>query len=155
MQKLTITKVYKNNKDKQGNLFKFSSGEPYTKLAILTQEYGDKKWISGFLSEGNKDWKDGDVVEVIVEEKGEWLNFKIPESPLEKRVRQLESRIADLDKELEGKFAQLKGSLVLELTGKFQTSEDYKNNNSEMDNLVQTMRENDKGEVVNPDDIPF
>lgn len=154
MTKITLTQVYTSSKDKSGNPLKFSSGEPYSKVAVKAQEYGDR-WLSGFLSEGNSKWKIGDVVEVEIEEKGEWLNYKIPESPLEKRLRQLESRIADIDKELEGKFAKLKGSLVLELTGKFQTSEDYKNNNSEMDNLVQTMRENNKGEVVNPDDIPF
>lgn len=154
MQKITLTQVYTSSKDKSGNPLKFSSGEPYSKVAVKAQEYGDR-WISGFLSEGNSKWKIGDVVEVEVEEKGDFLNYKIPESPLEKRVRQLESRLAEFNKELGGKFAKLKGDLVLEMTGKFQTDADFKKNNSEMDSLVQSMRENDKGEAVNPEEIPF
>lgn len=75
--KLTLTKVYTTNKDKEGNELKSKKGIPYTRMSIKAQEYGDK-WISGFQNKDNKDWKEGDTVEVEIKENGEYLNFETP-----------------------------------------------------------------------------
>ena len=49
---------------------KTKDGRPYTRLSIKTVEYGDK-WLSGFEGFATKNWKEGDSVELEVEEKGE------------------------------------------------------------------------------------
>lgn len=77
MQKVIITKIYKTDKDKQGNLLKSKEGKPYTRMSIKTEQYGDK-WISGFENKDNSSWKEGDEVEVLIKENGEYLNFETP-----------------------------------------------------------------------------
>lgn len=75
--KITLTKVFTTNKDKEGNELKSKKGVPYTRMSIKANEYGDK-WISGFQNKDNKDWKEGDTVEVEIKENGEYLNFETP-----------------------------------------------------------------------------
>jgi len=95
MQELTITKIYRSTKDKLGNELKTKDGRPYERVAIKTQEYGDK-YISGFSGDFNRNWQIGDKVKVLVEQKGEYLNFsKITENDL------LELRVAKLEKDVE------------------------------------------------------
>lgn len=77
MQKVIITKIYKTDKDKQGNQLKSKEGKPYTRMSIKTEQYGDK-WISGFENKDNSSWKEGDEVEVLIKENGEYLNFETP-----------------------------------------------------------------------------
>jgi hypothetical protein len=69
---LTITQI--SRKDKTSA----KSGKPFESVGIKTQEYGDK-WLSGFGRADNKSWKVGDTVDVNVVEKGEYLNFEMPE----------------------------------------------------------------------------
>lgn len=93
--KLTITKIYRSDKDKNGNpLVGKNSGKPYEKVSIKCQEYGDK-WIGGFGSRDNQSWREGDVVDVEIENNGQYLNFKHidPIKNLEERVLALEKRI--------------------------------------------------------------
>lgn len=96
---ITINKIYKNDKDKNGNLLKTKDGKLYTRLAIQTSEYGSK-WISGFLGDWNKDWKVGDKVQLVVEQKGEYLNFsKLTEIDLlNLRMDKVEKEINELKK---------------------------------------------------------
>lgn len=77
MAKVTLTKIYKTNKDKEGNELKSKKGFPYTRMSIKTEEHGDK-WVSGFENKDNKDWKEGDTVEIEVKENGQYLNFETP-----------------------------------------------------------------------------
>jgi len=77
--KVTLTKIYKTNKDKEGNELKSKKGFPYTRMSIKTEEHGDK-WVSGFENKDNKDWKEGDTVEVELKENGEYLNFETPKA---------------------------------------------------------------------------
>lgn len=78
MTKLKITNISRKDTDKEGNKLFGKNGRPYTRLGIKTVEYGSK-WLSGFGRQDNESWKEGDTVEVEVEEKGEYLNFKMPE----------------------------------------------------------------------------
>lgn len=77
MEKVTLTKIYTTDKDKQGNPLKSKEGRPYTRMSIKCLEHGDK-WISGFQNAQNKDWKEGDEVEIIIKPNGEYLNFETP-----------------------------------------------------------------------------
>lgn len=84
MQKITLTRVYSNDKDKEGKPLMSKAGKPYTKLAIKCAEHGDA-WLSGFQNAGNKDWKEGDVVEVIItsqvgKDGKTYLNFETPKA---------------------------------------------------------------------------
>lgn len=55
------------------------TGKPFTSRGIKVEEYGEK-WLSGFAGKDNESWKIGDTVEIEVETKGEYLNFKTPKS---------------------------------------------------------------------------
>ena len=55
----------------------------------------------------NKDWKEGDTVEVEIEQKGDYLNFSMPKDEVStKEFYELRSAVADLQdrvRELESK----------------------------------------------------
>lgn len=99
--KLTITKIYRNNKSKEGVPFVSKKGNPYVKVSIKTQEYGDK-WLSGFGGGWNMGWKEGDVVEVEVKPNGEYLNFERldPVIVLTQRIETLERIVATIKKQI-------------------------------------------------------
>lgn len=65
---LTITKVYKKERNTKNG--------PAMSLAVMTKEYGEK-WIGGWESELNTNWKIGDQIEATVEQNGQYLNYKI------------------------------------------------------------------------------
>ena len=89
--KLTLTSIQRYDKDKVGNPLRTKDGRPYTRVSIKTQEYADR-FLSGFGSSWNEYWKVGDVVEVDVEPKGEYLNFKRVD-----RIAELEKRVSALE----------------------------------------------------------
>jgi len=98
-QTYTITKIYRSFKDKEGNELKTKDGRSYERVAIKTVEMGDK-YISGFGGEWNQNWKVGDQVQIIIEPKGEYLNFsKLTEIDLlNARVEKMEKEIEELKK---------------------------------------------------------
>lgn len=78
MTTLTLTSIKRFDKDKDGKLLMTRDGRPYVRLVIGTKEY--EKTLSGFDGPATKDWKEGETVEVEVEQKGDYLNFKVPKS---------------------------------------------------------------------------
>lgn len=70
------------------------AGKKFTSVSIKTDRYGDR-FLSGFGSKENRDWKVGDEVELIVTEKEyngkSYLNFE------HKREPRLEDRVAILE----------------------------------------------------------
>ena len=86
---LTIQKISRKDKETVNGL-KLSVG-------ILTEEYKDK-WLNGWGDSTNAIWKIGDKVEAVVEQKGQYLNFKaikpsVPppaEQPVEAQLRRLD-----------------------------------------------------------------
>ena len=74
MEKLTLTRVFRKDEVSK------KTGNPYTRLALKTKEYGEEKWVSGFGNKSNSDWKVGDVIEVDVKQEGQYLNFEMPKS---------------------------------------------------------------------------
>ena len=106
--KVKINKLYKSDKDKQGNPLTTKDGRLYTRIAIQVPEYG-AKWISGFLGNWNSDWKIGDKIDIDIEQSGEYLNFKKPDpvKALEARVQLLEDRFdAHISKDTEEEFEE-------------------------------------------------
>lgn len=51
------------------------AGRPFVSLGMKVEQYGDK-WISGFGGDENREWKVGDEVDVEIETKENYLNFK-------------------------------------------------------------------------------
>lgn len=104
--KITLTGVWRNDKDKAGNPLVSKQGKPYTRLSVKAKEYGDK-YISGFAGDWNASWKTGDVVACEIKPNGEYLNLEKP-SPLADfaktimalsvRVGKIESRVEMLEK---------------------------------------------------------
>lgn len=127
IKKVTLTGIWRNTTDKQGNPLKSAKGIPYTKLSFKCTEYGDK-YIGGFGNKANEGWKQGDTVEVIIKQNGEYLNFEMPKEldVATERVAKLEGRVTKLELSFERKFAELKSDLTLDLGGKFQTDADFK-----------------------------
>ena len=53
------------------------TGKPFTSVVITTDKYEGKK-LSGFANVENADWEVGSVVNIEVEQKGDYLNIKSP-----------------------------------------------------------------------------
>lgn len=74
-QKVTLTYVSATPKVSK-------AGKPYTSLSIKTVEHGER-YINGFQNKVNKNWKEGDEVNVSITEKeynGKmYLSFEVPD----------------------------------------------------------------------------
>jgi hypothetical protein len=92
--KVQISKIYRSFKDKDGNPLKFKDGREFEKMSIQTKEYGSQ-WIGGIVGNWNTNFKIGDIVDVDIEQKGEYLNFKRPDP-----LKALEERVARIEAEL-------------------------------------------------------
>jgi hypothetical protein len=95
---LNLTKVYINDKDKEGKKFVSKNGKSFWKIAVKAKEYDDK-YISNIIFDQDDDmfnWTPNQVVKVIIEKNGNWLNFKVPTKldSLEMRIQALEDKIA-------------------------------------------------------------
>lgn len=102
----TLTKVYRTDKDKNGNPLMSKAGKPYTRMSIKCQEHGDK-WLSGFSSGWNQNWKEGDTVEIEVKQNGQYLNFEksdpvvglsLDVAGLKIRMAKLEAAVEDMNR---------------------------------------------------------
>ena len=100
--KVHLTKVYIASQSKDGVPFlsgpnSKTPGKPYSKISIKCTEHGDK-YIGGFVNKDNENWKEGDTVDIIVKQNGEYLNFETPkaEDKLAMRVAALEVEVLNL-----------------------------------------------------------
>lgn len=90
MQRVTVTRV--NWKDGQG------AKGPWTKIGIQTREHGDK-WFGCFENKYNSQKlraiQEGSVIEIIVEQSGDFFNFRLPSKMdvLEQRVEKIERHL--------------------------------------------------------------
>ena len=55
------------------------AGKPFTSLSLKVESKGER-YLSGFGNKANEHWKIGDTVNIIIEEKGQYLNFTMAES---------------------------------------------------------------------------
>lgn len=81
-----ITYVKRDDSDREGNALKTKDGRPYTRMTLKVESKGDR-YISGFGSASNKDWKVGDEVDIIITEAEKtdkegkpYLNFSQPKA---------------------------------------------------------------------------
>lgn len=88
--KVTITKVsVKEGTNAKGN---------YTRYGIQTVEHGDK-WLGCFTDKYNSEklssLKEGQVVDIVVKQNGDFINFAFPSKVdlLEERVKVLEQAV--------------------------------------------------------------
>jgi len=100
--KVHLTKVYIASQSKDGVPFlsgptSKTPGKPYSKISIKCTEHGDK-YLGGFVNKDNENWKEGDTVDIIVKQNGEYLNFETPkaEDKLGMRVAALEVEVLNL-----------------------------------------------------------
>lgn len=71
--KVTIEKIIVRTKKKDGSLLLTKRGNPYFNVSI--QSGGD--WVSGFMFD-KPTWKEGDEVELIITQNGQYKNFEVP-----------------------------------------------------------------------------
>ncbi|MEK6828936.1 MAG: hypothetical protein AABY15_02335, partial [Nanoarchaeota archaeon] len=93
-EKLTISKIYISDKDKNGKPYVGKNG-PFSRIGIKCKEYGDR-WFGSFLNKISSNWKEGDVVEVETWEDVQygWKFQTLSKLDLlERRVAMLESSI--------------------------------------------------------------
>lgn len=101
MKTITLTKIFRTNKAKDGTLLTNKNGKNYERLGIKCQEYGET-WLSGFGAQWNQNWQEGDKVNVEIKEVqsngNTYINFdKVDENKL------LEERIVKLEEAVFGK----------------------------------------------------
>lgn len=80
LQQVKLARVVVTNKDKKGMTLVGRNNKPYWKIAIKTEEHGDK-WLSGLIFDQQSTlfkWRAGDKVSIVVEQKGQYLNFHQP-----------------------------------------------------------------------------
>lgn len=138
--KQTITKIYRSFQDKQGNSLKTKDGRNFERVAIKTQEYGDR-YISGFGGDWNENWKIGDIIDIKIEQKGEYLNF----SKIDRldRLDELEMRIDELEARMVA--YEMRGSEIKNLN--------YNKDMIEQDKLNNPKYENQ--EEIDSESLPF
>ena len=101
---VTLTRVHRADKNKQGQPYINQKGNPYTRVGIQTAEHG-AVWISGFGNSHNTSWKAGDKVELEITQNGQYWNFKMPPTTvtrqefddLKKTVSTLWEKVAKLE----------------------------------------------------------
>jgi hypothetical protein len=96
IEKVTLSRVSFIEKDKEGNPLRSKTGKPYTRCLI---DATDGRTLSGFANAENRNWRQGDTVEVEVEQKGQYWNFKMPEKKAgvnQEQLDRIEKMLTDI-----------------------------------------------------------
>lgn len=102
MKEYKLTKITRYTTDKNGQPLKTRDGRDYTRVNIQVAEHG-QKWVSGFGSKENANWKEGDTVEITIEQKGEYLNFSEPKKQdvVNEKLEQILNKLTKLNLEIQ------------------------------------------------------
>lgn len=73
IEKVKLSRVSHMQKDKEGNPLKTKDGKPYERCLL---DLVDGRKVSGFGNPTSRTWNAGDEVEIEIEQKGEYWNFK-------------------------------------------------------------------------------
>ena len=95
-EKVRITNISRYDKDRDGKPLKTKDGRLYTRITIQTEEYEGKQ-LSGFGNAENQNWQIGDEIEIIIEERNGYLNFRQP-----KRDDVIDAKLDQILAKLEG-----------------------------------------------------
>lgn len=107
MEKLTLVK--RDTTDREGNALTTRDGRPYTRMSIKVESKGDK-YVSGFGSKDNSDWKVGDEVDILIVESDKtdkngqpYLNFSITkkEDKVDEKLEQILNKLTGIGINLE------------------------------------------------------
>lgn len=95
MKKLLIEKIFRNEKDKNGQPLVNKNGKSYVRLTVVA---GGQNY-SAFGGTWNDTWKVGDTIDVNVTENGQYKNIEAPKptDALTARLNELEERIKKLE----------------------------------------------------------
>lgn len=74
-EKVKLSRVSHMEKDKEGNPLRTKDGKPYVRCLL---DLVDGRKVSGFGNPTSRTWNSGDEVEIEIEQKGEYWNFKVP-----------------------------------------------------------------------------
>jgi hypothetical protein len=101
LEKVTISKVFISDKNKEGTPFKDKNGKPFWKVGIKTNEYGED-WFSTLCfrqDDRAMNLREGDTVNVVIEENNGFKNFKLPTKTdiLEGKIEELNRRVTALE----------------------------------------------------------
>ncbi len=143
MEKVTLTKIYTSDKDKNGNKLMSKNNKPYTRMSIKAKEYGDQ-WISGFQNKDNQNWRENDTVELIIKKNGQYLNFEVPK--IEDKVGQNMAQVTLALARIEAKVDYIANALNLRQDAIEQSQ---KQPGGEPDTIEYPE------EPINAEDIPF
>jgi hypothetical protein len=80
--KVTIQNIKFSDSNKEGQAYLDMNSRPQTRVSMLTAEHG-KKWLSSFAYQGSEvfSWKAGEVHDVEIKTKGDFINFSLPKEP--------------------------------------------------------------------------
>lgn len=125
MENLTLSKVYKSDKNKDGEPFKAKDGKKFWKVAVKFSEYGEEWFSCLAFREDDKvmQLEEGEMVNVILTENNGFKNFKLPT-----RIDMLELRLERLERALKDSSVELPD---------------------------QTAKEREEMNSIDPDSIPF
>lgn len=174
LETLTLTDFVWTDKKKDGSICmtkerktddgKTIPSKPFYMCNLTCEEYKPRLYGMSFGAKADLEKiKIGDKIELIVfEEEYEGRNnlkFEFPTSKsaneaklkaLEEKFIKLEKEVRDLQDLLKTGLAQIKSDLALELTGKFQTTEDYKKFTE-----PHTLTKHPLEDNINPEDLSF
>jgi hypothetical protein len=82
---MIINKIFFSDTNKEGQPYIDKTGKHYKRASIMFQ--GQSKYASALVYEGSKiiNWKEGDEVDVELEQNGDFLNVKVP-SKVDKQI---------------------------------------------------------------------
>lgn len=75
IEKVKLSRVSHMQKDKEGNPLRTKDGKPYERCLL---DLVDGRKVSGFGNPTSRTWNAGDEVEIEIEQRGEYWNFKTP-----------------------------------------------------------------------------
>ena len=131
----TLKRKYISDKKKDGTPYIDKNNKPYKRTAIQLEETGEDWWSSIFAAEKAELWNEGDKIDVTLEEKDGFKNFRLP-SKNDKLYAELAS--------IKTRLAVVEGKLGLSLP----TAE-------EADTATQMKEEITKDDIKEVDNLPF
>jgi len=94
-----------------------STGKPFTSLRMKVASRGDAL-ISGFGNKSNEHWKVGDSVNILIEQKGQYLNFTQADSKqgqektANAKIEEILTKVSKIDYKIDRIIDHLKGNKV-------------------------------------------
>lgn len=101
IEQIKIDKIYRNTERKDGTPYTTRDGKAFT---LVTIKSGDKSYSYCDFNNKTAHLQEGETVPLLIEQNGDFLNFKLPYKTdfLEVRVEKLEKIVTGLYQKLNG-----------------------------------------------------